>query len=104
MAYAAPIFYDDVVAVITLILLVFALIIQAVALVHAVTQRAEAFPAIGTLSKGAWIAILGICFVLTLFLSGPINIASLIGIAAALVYLLDVRVGLKELGDGRGAW
>lgn len=104
MANAAPIFYDDVVAVITLILLVFALIIQAVALVHAVTQRADAFPAIGTLSKGAWIAILGICFVLTIIGFGPISIFGLVGIAAALIYLLDVRPGLKELGDGRGLW
>ena len=104
MATAAPIFYLDVVSVINLVLLVFALVIQGVALVHCITQRADAFPAIGTLPKGAWVAILAVCLVLTLLLYRPINLFALIGIAAALIYLLDVRVGLRDLTDGKGFW
>ncbi|MER7331057.1 MULTISPECIES: DUF2516 family protein [unclassified Micromonospora] len=105
MAHAAPLFAFDVRYVIELILLVFALIVQGVALVHAITQRSDAFTAIGTLPKGAWIAILAVCLVLmTLLRFGPISIFGLIGIAAGLIYLLDVRVGLRDLSDGRGSW
>ncbi|MEU2614399.1 DUF2516 family protein [Micromonospora sp. NPDC007271] len=106
MAYAAPIFAFDVRYVIELVLLVFALVIEGVALVHAITQRSDAFAAIGTLPKGGWIAILAVCLILTLpaFGFGPLSIFGLIGIAAALVYLLDVRVGLRDLQDGRGSW
>ncbi|GAB3968372.1 DUF2516 family protein [Plantactinospora veratri] len=104
MGTAAPIFFDDVVFIINLVLIVFALVIQGVALVHCVTQRSDAFPAIGTLPKGAWVAILAVCLVLTLLLYRPLNLFALIGIAAALIYLLDVRVGLRDLTDGKGFW
>ncbi|MEE6259316.1 DUF2516 family protein [Plantactinospora sonchi] len=104
MANAAPLFYADVVFVINLVLTVFALVVQGVALVHCITQRSDAFPAIGTLPKGGWIAILAVCLVLTLLLRGPISLFALIGIAAALIYLLDVRVGLRDLTDGKGFW
>ncbi|GAB3797276.1 DUF2516 family protein [Micromonospora zhanjiangensis] len=103
-ATAAPIFFANVRYVIDVVLLVFALIVQGVAFVHALTQRSDAFPAIGTLPKGGWLIILGLSMVLTLFLFGPISIFGLIGITAALVYLLDVRVGLRDLTDGKGFW
>jgi hypothetical protein len=104
MGTAAPLFFDEVVSIINLVLIVFALVIQGVALVHCITQRSDAFPAIGTIPKGAWIAILAVCLVLTLLLRGPISLFALIGIAAALIYLLDVRVGLRDLTDGKGFW
>ena len=104
MVSGAPIFYDDVQYVIDLVLLVFALVVQGVALVHCITQRSDAFSAIGTLPKGAWVAILGVCLLLTLLSLGPISIFGLIGVAAALVYLLDVRIGLRDLTDGKGFW
>ena len=34
----------------------------------------------------------------------PVNQIGFIGIAAALIYLLDVRVGLRDLTDGKGFW
>ena len=104
MAYSAPLFYDDVVVYLNLLVLILSLVVQAVALIHCLTQRGDGFQAIGTLPKGAWAAILAICIVLTLLLSGPVGIFSLIGIAAALIYLLDVRPGLKDLSDGTGFW
>jgi hypothetical protein len=104
MVTAAPIFYSDVRDVIELVLLVFSLVIEGVALVHAITQRSDAFPAIGTLPKGGWIAILGVCLALTLLGFGVLSIFGLIGIAAGLIYLLDVRPGLKDLTDGKGFW
>ena len=104
MAYSAtPIFYDDVANLISFAVLILSLVVQAVALIHCVTQRGDGFQAIGTLPKGAWAAILAVCMVLTL-LGNSIGIFSLIGIAAALIYLLDVRPGLKDLSDGKGFW
>ncbi|KKJ99752.1 MULTISPECIES: DUF2516 family protein [unclassified Micromonospora] len=108
MAYAAPLFYHDVRFVIELILLVFALVIEAVSLVHAITQRSDGFSAIGTLPKGGWIAILAICLLFTLpglgfGFGGVLSIFGLVGIAASLIYLLDVRPGLRDLHDGRGS-
>ena len=47
-------------------MLLFSVVVQAVAFVHCLTQRADAFPAIGTLPKGAWLAIIGVCLLLTL--------------------------------------
>lgn len=104
MAYSAPIFYDIVVSYLQLLILIFSLIVQAVALIHCVTQRGDGFQAIGTLPKGAWATILGVCILLTLLLSQPTGIFGLIGVAAALIYLLDVRPGLKDLSDGKGFW
>jgi hypothetical protein len=104
MAYSAPVFYQAVVGYLNLLILIFSLIVQAVALIHCLTQRGDGFQAIGTLPKGAWAAILAICIVLTLLFSGPIGIFGLIGVAAALIYLLDVRPGLKDLSDGKGFW
>jgi hypothetical protein len=106
MALSAPIFYDDVARLISLVVLIMSLIVQAVALIHCVAQRGDGFQAIGTLPKGAWLAILAVCFVLT-FLGvggGATGIFGLIGIAAALIYLLDVRPGLRDLTDGKGFW
>jgi Protein of unknown function (DUF2516) len=101
----APLFYDDVRNVISVALLVFALVIECVAFVHCLTQRSEAFPAIGTLPKGAWLAILFVSIILTLIGFGPTNsFFGLIGVAAAAIYLLDVRVGLRDLSDGKGFW
>ncbi|GAA4726918.1 DUF2516 family protein [Phytohabitans rumicis] len=104
MAITAPLFYVEVRDAINLVLLIFALVIEGVALVHCLTQRSDAFPAIGTIPKGAWLAILGVSLLLTLFFFSAISIFGLIGIAAAAVYLLDVRVGLRDLTDGKGFW
>ena len=104
MAVAAPIFAFAVQYVVLQILLVVAVVLEGLAFVHALTQRSDAFGAIGTLPKGAWLAILGICLVLTLLGFGVLSIFGLIGIAAALIYLLDVRAGLRDLSDGRGFW
>jgi Protein of unknown function (DUF2516) len=104
---AAPLFYDDIYRLVNLVVLIFALVVEGVSFVHALTQRKDAFPAIGTIPKGAWLAILGISLLLTLLTGTDLDVISifgLIGIAAGLIYLLDVRVGLRDLTDGKGFW
>ena len=107
MTSSVPIFVDDVRLVLNVVIFVFAVALQGIAFVHCLTQRGEGFPAIGSLPKGAWLAIIGIALLLTLLFNRPrdlVSIFSMIGIAAAAIYWLDVRVGLKELGDGKGFW
>jgi hypothetical protein len=103
MVSSAPLFYGVVVGYINLLITIVSMVVQAVALIHCITQRGDAFQALGTLPKGAWLAIIAVCMVLTLLL-GSTGIFGLIGIAAALIYLLDVRPGLKDLSDGKGFW
>ncbi|MEU4213901.1 DUF2516 family protein [Actinoplanes sp. NPDC026623] len=104
MGYSAPIFYGYAVSYLNLAILIMSMVVQIVALIHCVTQRGDGFQAIGTLPKGAWVAILAGCLILTLLIGGPLRLFALIGIAAALIYLLDVRRGLKDLSDGTGFW
>lgn len=84
-----------------LALTVFALIIEVISFVHCLFQRREAFPALGTLPKGIWLALTGGGAVLTLVLgTSPMGILGLIGLIAAAVYLLDVKPRLRDLTDG----
>ncbi|MFC7528152.1 DUF2516 family protein [Actinoplanes sp. GCM10030250] len=103
MASSVPIFYDNVVISINIFILLFSLVVQAVALIHCLIQKGPGFQALGTLPKGAWAAIIGVCLLLTAVTRGYLLI-SMIGIAASLVYLLDVRPGLKDISDGKGFW
>jgi len=103
MVSSAPLFFDDVRLYIDVLVVIASMVVQAVAFIHCVTQRGDGFQAIGTLPKGAWLAILAVCMVLTLLL-GATGIFGLVGVAAALIYLLDVRPGLRDLSDGKGFW
>jgi hypothetical protein len=108
MAHAAPEFYGYVIDYIDLVLWLFCLVVEVAALLHCVVQRAEAFPAIGTMSKVAWLALIGGGLLLTAIspylLGGPISIFPLIAIGIAAVYLLDVRPALRDAVDGHGSW
>lgn len=109
MAEAAPLFYLNTVAGINLAMYILVMVLEVLALVHCLLQRPDAFAAIGTFSKGVWLALLGGCVLFTLF-----GLASLFGILAAmiamipvvvvLVYLLDVRPALRDAVEGHGPW
>ncbi|HEX5740262.1 MAG TPA: DUF2516 family protein [Pilimelia sp.] len=117
---AVPLFYDTVVAALDLVVGIVASALTLVSFGHCLTQRADAFPAIGTLPKGGWLALLGLTGLLSLLqtfisLSALVDpglggglpfglLAQLVGTAAGMIYLLDVRVGLRGLTDGRGMW
>jgi hypothetical protein len=104
MAIAAPIFYAQVVNWANLLLIVFALLIEVVAFGHCLLQRPDAFSAINTLPKGAWLALIGGSAVLTLLTGTSFLMIALIAITIAAVYLLDVRPALRDVIDGRGSW
>ncbi len=105
---AAPyLFYADVILVINLALLVFALVIEMMALGHCLVQRPDAFAAINTLPKGGWLALTGGAVLVTLLSLPQRSVIGMLGLAAIAVsgvYLLDVRPALRDAVDGHGNW
>lgn len=72
------------------------------ALLHCALQKPSAFPAVGPLTKGVWLAILAGCTLLSLLGFGGgagLGIFGIIGLIAALVYLLDIRPAIRDLGS-----
>jgi hypothetical protein len=91
------------------ILVLVVLVIEIVAFVNCLTQKAEAFPVVGSISKGGWLGITGASVFFTLILgpaliTGVFAIFGMIAVAAALIYLLDVRPALRDAVDGHGSW
>jgi|tagenome__1003787_1003787.scaffolds.fasta_scaffold20726319_2 hypothetical protein len=86
----------------TLIIGVLALGVQVFALVDALRQRTDAFPAAGKLTKPLWLVILGVATAIgVIFVMAPFNFFALIAFVAAAVYLVDVRPAVRGL-TGRG--
>jgi hypothetical protein len=94
---------------IVLVLAVGALAVEVWALVDALRQSSNAFPAAGKLTKPLWLIILGIATALGV-LALPVNgggaisslgFLSIIGVVAAAVYLTDVRPAVRQM-RGRG--
>jgi hypothetical protein len=104
MEYAAPVFYGEVLLWINLALLVFALVIEAFAFINCLTQRSESFGAIGTLSKGIWLALTGGAVLVTLLSLRALGLLGFVAITIAAIYLLDVRPALRDAVDGAGPW
>jgi hypothetical protein len=105
MVSAVPLFYTDVTSKIDLALYIAALVIEALAFVHCLVQRSEAFPAIGTMSKGVWLALIGGSLLLTLIAAGGrLGLLGMIAITISAIYLLDVRPALRDAVDGHGSW
>ncbi|GAA2520711.1 DUF2516 family protein [Pilimelia columellifera] len=120
MATTAPIFYLAIQHMLDLVVGLTACAVTVGGFAHCLAQRPSALAALGTLPKGGWLALLGVTGLLSLlqtyltavallFNAGPADIflglmAQLIGIAAGMVYLLDVRAGLRGMSDGRGIW
>ena len=78
-----------------------ALALKVWALVDAATRPAEAYVAAGKLTKVAWIVILA----LAVLLGGAniLGIFGLVGLVAAIVYLVDVRPAVRGMRPG-GPW
>lgn len=72
------------------------------------TRKAEAFPAVGKLTKPAWLGILAGAVLLGFLtvqpfaaVTSPAGIISLVATIAAGVYLADVRPAVREITGGR---
>jgi len=104
MVDAAPLFFLQVRNSIDYALLVIALIIEAFAFINCLTQRSDAFGAIGTLSKGLWLALTGAALLVTVLSQYAVGLLGFIALTIAAVYLLDVRPALRDAVDGHGSW
>jgi len=84
-------------------LAVVAFVVEAWAFIDAIIRPAQAFRAVGKLSKPIWLIILGVAFVLGLYAAaygGITGILSVAAFVAAAIYLADMRPKLKEFGRG----
>ncbi len=90
----------DLFAVPALIQLVVSLgmfIAQAVAFLDALSHPKEAYVAGEKLTKQAWCIILGLALAAHMLIWNPLSLFNLVGIVAAIVYLVDVRPTLRSL-------
>lgn len=78
-----------------------ALALKLWALIDAISRPTAAFPAAGKLTKVAWIVILALAVVLGG--TNVLGIFGLLGLIAAIVYLVDVRPAVREMRPG-GPW
>ena len=81
------------------ILQLISLVGAVIALFHAVRQRSDAFPAVGKLTKPAWLGILGVAPLLMIVGPGIIFLW-VIGVVAVCVYLVDVRPKVDAIQRG----
>jgi hypothetical protein len=103
----AVIFFNAVAFYLNTIIMIGLVVIEIVALINCLTQRADAFPVVGSLSKNAWTGILAASALVTLacFLLGQgISIFAFAAITAAAIYMLDVRPALRDTTNGSGGW
>ncbi|WP_067568679.1 DUF2516 family protein [Nocardia acidivorans] len=70
------------------------------ALVHALRQRPDAFPAVDKLTKPVWLAILVASLGALLLIRNPVNFLCLAAVIATGVYLADVRPKVDEVQRG----
>jgi Protein of unknown function (DUF2516) len=72
-------------------------IAQGVAFVDSLTHPPAAYVAGDKLTKQAWAIILGLAVVAHMLIWSPLSLFNLVGIVAAIVYLVDVRPTLRSL-------
>jgi hypothetical protein len=72
-------------------------VMQAYAFVDSTTHRPDAYPAADKLTKQTWMIILGLGVVAHMIFWSPLSLLNIIGIIAAIVYLVDVRPALRSL-------
>jgi hypothetical protein len=93
---------------VSVVVLVFAVVIELAAFIHCLFQRRDAFNAVSTLPKGLWIALTLGGLVLTVLIgispTNPVNLFAMVGIVASAVYLLDVRPAIRDVTNGGGPW
>jgi Protein of unknown function (DUF2516) len=78
------------------LLIVFAFIDSAI-------RPAQAYVAAGKQTKNLWMIILGVAAAAVFLLGGGIfSLFTIIGVIAAIVYMVDVRPAVREIGGRRG--
>jgi hypothetical protein len=71
------------------------LAVKIFALVDAATRPAPAFPATGKQSKQFWLVVLAVAL-----LTSVLGFLSILGLVAAIIYLVDVRPAVRDVPRG----
>jgi|SRR5664280_331169 len=80
-----------------------AVVLSVFGLVDALRHRPDAFTAAGKRTKNFWLAILGVCVALSLFLfPSPFSLQWILAVVGSGVYAADVRPALRRV-MGRGS-
>ena len=69
-------------------------------LIDATLRPAEAFRAAGKLTKPGWMLILVLAVVFALVWKAPTMFATIAGTIASIIYIVDVRPAVQEMGGG----
>jgi len=93
--------FDATQNLVVLILWVLFGIVKIWAFVDCVRRPAEAFPAVGRVSKILWLILTGAAALTGLIPNLTMGIIGIAGIVVALVYLFDVRVRIIDITGGR---
>ena len=88
-------------SLVMLVLSVVTFVVQAYALVDATRHRPDAFPAVDRGTKTGWLIGLTLGVVAHILFWNPIGLLNMIGIVAAIVYLVDVRPSLLAITGRR---
>jgi hypothetical protein len=81
-----------------------AILVGLFAFIHAAFQRADAFTAADKLTKPAWLGITGGATLLLLLCRTPDTFLWIVGVVAALVYIVDVKPKVTEVQRGSSSW
>ena len=103
LAAAGPNFVAPITHWVGWVLFAVVIVVEAVAFINCLVQRADAFPVVGSIPKVGWLALTFGALAFTLLL-GLFSIFGMVAVAAALIYLLDVRPALRDAVDGHGSW
>ena len=74
-------------------------VVQAWAFIDAVSHRPESYVAADKMTKPTWLIILGVALAAHMLIWSPMSFLNLIGVVAALVYVVDVRPALRALSS-----
>jgi len=89
-------------SLISLVLWLIVLAMQAFAFGDAAMRPAEAFTATDKQTKPFWLIVLGLAIVISLLHQGQVmGLLNLLGVVAAAVYLAGVRPAVREIGRPR---
>ncbi|MHB9860775.1 DUF2516 family protein [Streptomyces sp. YIM S03343] len=75
--------------------------LAAFGLFDAAFRREDAFRAADKQNKVFWLIVLGLALAVSTFLS-VLSILPIVGAVASIVYIVDVRPALKQIGGGGG--
>ena len=99
--YAPRVGYFDGMSVLGFALLVATVGPPAFALVDASIRRDAAFRAAGKLTKPAWLLMLALATVFAVVFRTPTTFVTIAGTIAAIVYIVDVRPAVQQMGGPR---